>query len=151
MNEERRMILEMLREGAISIEEAERLLEAVPADGGFSETALRTVAPSAESGARGVLSPKRIIVLVSEGGKPKVNVRIPFSLLRIGLKLGKSFGSMGLKNVNDEQSAQAFEMLQSLDIDELLNSVDDGEITLPYTIVDVEDAEKGEHVLIVIE
>jgi len=30
MNEERRLILEMLKEGSISVEEAERLMEALP-------------------------------------------------------------------------------------------------------------------------
>lgn len=72
MNEERRMILEMLQEGAISVEEAERLMEALPAE---ESRQLTTAAP-----ARAGVSPKRVVVLVTENGKQKVNVRVPFSL-----------------------------------------------------------------------
>lgn len=46
MNEERRMILEMLQEGAISVEEAERLMEALPAE---ESRQLTTAAPAARA------------------------------------------------------------------------------------------------------
>ena len=139
MNEERRMILEMLKDGSISIDEAERLMEAIPS----GDTALANTSD---------FSPKRIYVHVTEGGKSKVNVKIPFSLVRVGLKLGKTFGALGMKNTqNSPEQAAAMEMLQNLDIDEVLNSIGEGDVTLPYTIVDVEDPEKGEHVKVVIE
>ncbi|MFR9191172.1 MAG: hypothetical protein ACLVL7_13870 [Anaerotruncus massiliensis (ex Togo et al. 2019)] len=35
-------------------------------------------------------------MLVTENGKQKVNVRVPFSLVRVGLKMGKSIGAISL-------------------------------------------------------
>ena len=133
MNEERRMILEMLQEGAISVEEAERLMEALPAE---ESRQLTTAAP-----ARAGVSPKRVVVLVTENGKQKVNVRVPFSLVRVGLKSAK----------DDPQAQQALDILNNIDVDELLASIDDGEITLPYAIVDVDDEDSGDQVRVVLE
>ncbi len=146
MSEERRMILQMLKDGTISVEEAERLMEAaVPAEiNGSSEELAVLTGPGA--------TPRRIRVRVESGGKPKVNVKIPFSLVRVGLKMGKSFGALGAKYSKDNpDDMAALEMLKDLDVDELLNSLHDGEISLPYTLVDVEDEEKGENVLVVLE
>lgn len=147
MHEERRMILEMLKEGAVTIEEAERLLEAIPAE---EETA-RTEALMA--GSSGGNTPKRIYVHVTEDGRTKVNVKVPFSLVRAGLKLGKSFGALGARHAKDQSEADALEMLKEIDIDELLDSLNDGEITLPYTIVDVDNVEDGrlQHVTVLLE
>lgn len=143
MNEERRMILQMLKDGAISVEEAERLMEAVPAGEEDTKTANALTASSG--------MPKRISVLVTGDGKTKVNVKVPFSLVRAGLKLGKTFGVYGAKFTKDPSEAEMLESLKSLDVDEILNSINDGDITLPYTMVDVEDDEKGEHVKVVLE
>lgn len=143
MNEERRMILEMLQEGAISVEEAERLMEALPAEGPRQ---------LAEASVRAGVSPKRVVVLVTENGKQKVNVRVPFSLVRVGLKMGKSIGAISLKSAKDDpQAQQALDILNNIDVDELLASIDDGEITLPYAIVDVDDEDSGDQVRVVLE
>ena len=144
MNEERRMILEMLQEGAISVEEAERLMEALPAE----ESRQLTAASPARAG----VSPKRVVVLVTENGKQKVNVRIPFSLVRVGLKMGKSIGAVSLRSAKDDpQAQQALDILNNIDVDELLAGIDDGEITLPYAIVDVDDEDSGDQVRVVLE
>ena len=144
MNEERRMILEMLQEGAISVEEAERLMEALPAE----ESRQLTAASPAHAG----VSPKRVVVLVTENGKQKVNVRIPFSLVRVGLKMGKSIGAVSLRSAKDDpQAQQALDILNNIDVDELLAGIDDGEITLPYAIVDVDDEDSGDQVRVVLE
>ncbi len=143
MNEERRMILEMLQEGAISVEEAERLMEALPAE---------EPRQLAEAPVRAGVSPKRVVVLVTENGKQKVNVRVPFSLVRVGLKMGKSIGAISLKSAKDDpQAQQALDILNNIDVDELLASIDDGEITLPYAIVDVDDEDSGDQVRVVLE
>ncbi|MDL2273240.1 hypothetical protein LJC34_01610 [Oscillospiraceae bacterium OttesenSCG-928-G22] len=144
MNEERRMILEMVREGSVTVQEAERLLEALP-------EIEKTYDGEAALMARPTGMPKRLVVLVTEGGRAKVNVKIPFSLLRVGLKLGKSFGSIGQKHSKDPADAEAFEMLNNLDVDELLASISDGDITLPYVMVDADDEEKGQHVTVTLE
>lgn len=146
MNEERKMILEILKNGDITVEEAERLMEALQEDGGSNAGGsgeLRTYS--------GRPDPKRLVVQVTENGRTKVNVRVPFSLVRLGLKMGKTFGSMGTWYSTDESGAQAMEILQSIDVDEIIDSLKDGDVTLPYTIVDVEEEIKGERVLIILE
>jgi hypothetical protein len=72
--DEKKRILNMLAEGKISVDEAERLLNAL--SGGES--------PDPESGGRKL--PKFLRVLVE--GETKVNVRVPIQLLRSGIKLG---------------------------------------------------------------
>ena len=84
MSEERKKILNMLAEGQISVDEAERLLEAIGEGGKISDTKI--------SPARKEETPKYLRVEVNghEGanGKPeKVNIRVPLQLLRAGLKL----------------------------------------------------------------
>lgn len=142
MTEERKMILEMVKEGTITVEEGEQLLTAM----GEEE---KSASASLEVYQGKKLSPKRLLVLVTENGRPKVNVRVPFSLVRVGLKLGQSFG--GMSYTNDPAGRKALEALQEIDIDELLDSISDGDITLPYTMVDMDDLDKGEHVTIVLE
>lgn len=145
MNEERKMILQMLYEGAISVEEAENLLNTLSENEPPAEAvAMMPVPPS--------FSPKRIIVRVVENGKSKVNVKVPFSLVRVGLKLGQTFSSLGSKYVqNSPEARDAMEILKNIDLDELLSSISDGEITLPYTLVEVDDEEKATHVVVGLE
>ena len=77
MNEERRRILNMLAESKITAEDAESLLEAMsspPATGA-------TVGGGARSA-----DPKYLRVVV-EGDDEKANVRVPFQLIRAGMRL----------------------------------------------------------------
>ena len=77
MSEEKRMILEMLKEGKISVEEAEQLLEkAMP--GGSTEDAPRNKKPN---------SKKFLRIRVTEEDKVKANVNIPIALAEVGLNL----------------------------------------------------------------
>jgi hypothetical protein len=81
MSEETRKILEMLKEGKIGTEEADKLLEAVaPQDAPSGEE------PTAAVGKRKYL---RIQVDPVPGAEnaDRVNVRIPMKLIRAGLKL----------------------------------------------------------------
>lgn len=145
MNEERKMILQMLSDGNIDVDEAARLLDAVPeesAGGRSAEDALTT---------GGGPAPKRLHVLVSENGKTKVNVKVPFSLVRAGLKIGKTFGAMGAVNSKDPVEADALNMLKDIDVDEILSALHDGEISLPYVMVDVDSEEENQQVRVVLE
>jgi len=83
MSDEKRKILEMLAEGKISTDDAERLL-----------AALGEKAPGATDGPEGnedVKRPKYLFVQVdgdgsSHGGRENVNIKIPLGLLRAGMK-----------------------------------------------------------------
>ena len=81
MNEERRKVLDMLAQGKITVEEAEKLLAAVGETG---------TGEPAETDAAGRRSWKYLRVQVepgpgSESGE-RVNIRVPFKLIRAGLK-----------------------------------------------------------------
>lgn len=84
MSEDRKKILEMLSEGKISVEEAEKLLAALQTD---------IPAPSpAETGSqstdRSKLKYLRVLVEPGPGSEnsDRVNIRVPLSLIRAGLK-----------------------------------------------------------------
>jgi hypothetical protein len=79
MNEDRRQILQMLAEGKINAEEAERLLAALE----------RSATPMAPNGAfNPPAKAKYLRVLVDSGdGSKKVNIRVPMQLLRAGVRL----------------------------------------------------------------
>jgi hypothetical protein len=147
MSEEKKMILEMLKNGDISVEEAEKLLAAVPDSKQNSDIALT----SKSSGIR----PRKIKITVTDNdtSKNKVDIRIPFSLLKAGLKIGKASMALGAKYTGERESQQILELLREVDIDEILDSIDDGDITLPYTMIDMDNHEDGknEHIEIVLE
>ncbi len=72
INEERRQILTMLQEGKISVEEAERLLEAIASGGG------------------GVDEERFLRLRITEQGHVTANVRIPLALVET---VGSAFAS----------------------------------------------------------
>jgi hypothetical protein len=80
MLEERRRILNMLAEGKISASDADGLLTAL------SDT---KAPPAIEATPETPKSPRylRVHVEDNDGDKSKVNIRVPFSLLRAGVRL----------------------------------------------------------------
>lgn len=92
MSDERKKILAMLAEGKISVDDAERLLAAVAKESGPAATVTAEPAAETADGRR----PKwlRIQVdgkngnTVGHHNREHVNVRIPISLIRAGVKLG---------------------------------------------------------------
>jgi hypothetical protein len=79
MNEERRKILEMLSEGKITAEDAERLLDKIEAG--------PSSAPRPERKPGDKTKIKWLLVHVDGNDGDKVNVRVPISLIRTGIKL----------------------------------------------------------------
>ncbi len=97
MNEHRRQILQMLSEGKISADEAERLIAAL------EEPPARTSEPGAAIGTK--TPPKFLRVQVDSEdngheGPTKVNVRVPMQLLRAGVKLAYLIPSAALQKAN---------------------------------------------------
>jgi SHOCT-like domain len=83
MSGDRHKILEMLSEGKITADEAERLLDALDKDASLPE-----VSPAGGGGPSSGTVPKYLRVLIDDTKDPtKVNIRIPFQLLRAGIKL----------------------------------------------------------------
>ena len=127
MNEHRRQILQMLAEGKISAEEAERLLAAVetPSSGG-------NAAPSATAANT---PPKFLRVQVDSEddngheGPTKVNVRVPMQLLRAGVKLAYLIPSSALQKANVAMHEQGIPMdltqIKPENIEELVEQLRD--------------------------
>ena len=80
MTEERRKILEMLSEGKITAEDAERLLDRIEAGPSSSRKPPRKPGDPSKI--------KWLLVHVDGNDGDKVNVRVPINLIRTGIKLG---------------------------------------------------------------
>ena len=80
MNDDRRSVLQMLADGKITADEAERLLAALDRNG----------APISLAGGHNKPPPKYLRVAVDadvHGDATKVNIRVPMALLRAGVRL----------------------------------------------------------------
>jgi len=106
MNEHRRQILQMLSEGKISADEAERLISALeePSAGKSSESV-------SDSGAKATPKYLRVQVDSEEDGghegPTKVNVRVPMQLLRAGVKLAGLIPAQALHRANDNSKIKS--------------------------------------------
>lgn len=135
--EERMKILTMLQEGKITAEDAAQLLEAISQGsaqpGPRRQGGAATAGPVETPGAPG-RKPRwlRVRVTDNNSGRPKVNVRLPVSMVGVGLKMGSKFAPQ----------------LEGMDPDQLMRMIEDGEIG---QIVDVFDEEDNEHVEVFLE
>lgn len=136
MSTERRQVLEMLAEGKISAEEAEKLLEKLQA--------------SREEGPRGSgieakdtpgAAPKFLRVIVNSTEGDEVNIRVPLALVRTGIRLSTMLPS----HANEKLAEKGIDLsqLSGLEGDELVEVLKD-------LTVDVDSA-KGDKVRIFCE
>ncbi|NLG96588.1 MAG: DUF2089 domain-containing protein [Chloroflexi bacterium] len=142
--EERMKILQMVAEGKITPEDAAQLLEAINA-------AQQPGGPraGARAGYKAEYGPRpgepadptrlghkprwlRVRVTDTESGRPRVNVRLPISMVSVGLKMGSRFAPQ----------------VEGLDPEQLMSIIESGEMG---QIVDVYDEEDGEHVEVFLE
>ena len=96
MNDNRRQILDMLAQGKINADEAERLLKALEREPGQA---------TASSEARRNDQVKYLRVVVDahddQDGPTKVNIRVPMQLLRAGVKLTSIIPPRARTEVNE--------------------------------------------------
>lgn len=124
MNEERRKILEMLAQGKITVEEADKLLAAV----GETETGSASAADA--SGRR---SWKYLRVQVDPGpaseSGDRVNIRVPFKLIRAGLKFAAFIPREAHDKVNRAFKEKGLDIdlarITPQDLEELVSNLDD--------------------------
>ena len=129
MNEHRRQILQMLSEGKISADEAERLIAAMDAPPSFS-----TFSDAGSSGA-GKPRPKYLRVVVDSeddgghDGPTKVNVRVPMQLLRAGVRLAGLIPAPALRRANDAMQEQGIPIdltqIKPENLEELVDHLND--------------------------
>lgn len=124
--EERMQILKMIEAKKITAEEGAKLLGALgEKDRGDPKI------PPPPPGTSGRWFRVRVTDLRT--GKRKVNVNIPLGLVDVGLKMGAKFAPAGI---------------EGLDVNQILTAIKTGG---EGKVVDVEDAEGGEHVEVFIE
>ncbi len=124
MNEERRKILDMLAQGKISVDEAEKLLAAV----GEPATAM----PDATDAA-GRRSWKYLRIQVEPGSDSesddRVNIRVPFKLIRAGLKFAAFIPREAHAKVNQAFKDQGLDIdlarITPQDLEEIVSNLDD--------------------------
>jgi hypothetical protein len=137
MTEDRKRILGMLAEGKITAAEAETLLDALAssAEGGTSNAGVAAgtsgassdwpTGPSATGG-----TPKFIYVKVT--GKDTVDVKVPLSLLRAGLKLTSLIPPQAMDQINESMGEHGmsfdFNNLKPEDLQEIIENLREMEI-----------------------
>ena len=130
MSENRRQILDMLAQGKITADEAERLIAALE----------REPAPSAGSdAAQPVLAkprPKYLRVAVESshdythsGSPTRVNIRVPLALLRAGVRLGNLIPPQAREKANAALREQGVDIdlnkLKPENLEELIDQIQD--------------------------
>lgn len=130
MGEERKRILEMLADGKITSADAETLLDAL----GSAEEPSTAPAPGASwpKGPSASGAPKFMYVKVT--GKDTVDVKVPLSLLRAGLKLTSLIPSQAMDEINRSMSEHGmsidFNNLKPEDIEEIITSLREMEVNV---------------------
>ena len=133
MNEQRRQVLQMLAEGKITADEAERLIDAIDKD---------QPEPPAGAVSRPKSRPKylRVVVIDNSAGEDpsRINVRIPLQLLRAGVRLASLVPPQALTKLNEKLSESEVPIdlteLKPQQLEELIDQLED-------LTVDVDDAD----------
>jgi hypothetical protein len=119
MSEERRQVLEMLSQGKVTVQEAEQLLQAVVAGQADEKKS----------------EPRYFRILVNkparDGKKPEVvNIRVPMTVVRGGLRLGALIpGMMGKKKIQLENGQELdLSQITYADLEGLIKDI--GELTV---------------------
>jgi hypothetical protein len=122
MNNDRRSVLQMLSEGKINADEAERLLSALD----------RTdTPPPASAGHNGAPKYLRVTVDADMHGQDatKVNVRVPIALLRAGVRLSSLIPPAAREAVNAEWATYGvpfdISQLKPENLEELISHLND--------------------------
>jgi hypothetical protein len=157
MSEQKKKILEMLAKNKISADEAYRLINAIDGDAGGQSNAGHDTAGPEYVGSRGPevkTKPKYLRVTVTAGENhpdpehaDKVNVRIPMSLVRAGIKLTSLIPPEALNKANDALRDKGINFdvrsIKPEDLEELIEALGDMQ-------VDVQSA-KGDNVKVFVE
>ncbi len=128
--EERLKVLQMVKDGKISAEDAAELLAAL--DAAAERKANPSAAPIPPYAGDRRNRWLRVRVTDTDTGKVRVNVRLPTSMINAGMKMGMRFAPE----------------VEGMDISQLMTFIESGEVG---QIVDVYDEEDGEHVEVFIE
>jgi len=131
MGEDRSKILEMLKQGKISVSEAEELLDAL------GTTTKKSSEPIAKSESCGEAKYLCVRVEADEGRNGKcenVNIRIPLALVRAGVKMGSVIPGNAREKIDSALKEKGLNIdLENIDaarIEEIVESLKDLEVDI---------------------
>lgn len=121
MSDSRMKILEMLSEGKITADEASSLLEKVSASENVTTDSVEVSDPAHTS-------PRYLRVVVDSADGDKVNVKVPMSLIKTGIKLSALMPT----DAADAMKEQGIDlsMLRDLPTDELIEALRELEVNV---------------------
>ena len=133
MNTERKKVLEMLADGKISADEAERLLETLED---------RTAETSSATALAKTGLPKYLFVKVDSSSGDKVNIRVPMKLIQAGIKLKSLLPREAQDKINAQLSEKGINLddFSSENLKDLLDALTELEVNV--------DDKKGDKVRI---
>ena len=146
MTENRKQILEMLAQGKINVEEAERLLSLLeqPPSAGTSGGATEDRTKSPAKYLRVVVEPDKSNS-DAETSKERVNIRVPMGLLRAGVKLAALIPSEATDRINKRLQEKGIGIdvgnLKGEDLEQLIEAIADIQ-------VDVQDGKQQVRVFV---
>ncbi len=134
MSENRKRILEMLADKKITVDEAERLLALVGTDESSKEQS-----SGATQDKKGPAKYLRVLIQPGPEGESghsaeRVNVRVPMSLIRAGMKLTSLIPPEAVDKVNEAMKEKGINFdlrnLKADDIQELVDAISDLEVNI---------------------
>jgi hypothetical protein len=134
MGESQKKILQMLAEGKINVDEAERLMKLIDADNESGDRNIGTKRGGAMPRyMRVVVEPKPGVEKnIGDTKKERVNVRVPFNLIRAGMKLVSLIPSEAADEVDKAFKEKGFSFdvrkLKEEDLEQLVTALQESEI-----------------------
>ena len=147
MSENQKKILEMLAQNKISVDDANRLLGAIDSGETVKESSAKT-----ESETKGKAKYLRVTVMPNASSEnaenvDRVNVRVPMSLIRAGIKLTSLIPGDAMNKVNDALREKGIDFdvrsIKPDDIEELIDALGDLQVDV--------DSARGEKVKVFVE
>jgi len=114
-------ILEMVKDGVITVEEGIRLLEALDPKG---------AAPQVPAGSKKPINERMIRILVDSEDGERVRVNMPMSLVKLGIDINNKL-NVGGKSID----------LNGIDLNQILTQID-GDLNGELITIDGKDGEK---------
>ena len=128
MNENSRQVLEMLSEGKVSVDEAERLLSLVDEEP-ETTTVVQPLAPPHTGTARRYLR-----ITVDSDDDEHIDVRVPLALIKAGVKLHTLLPAQAATGINtalqDNGINVDIDNLRTEDLDQLIDALSEIEVNI---------------------
>ena len=128
MNENSRRVLEMLAEGKVSVDEAERLLSLVDEESKVT-TAMQPLAPPQAGSARRYLR-----VTVDSDDDEHVDVRVPLALIKAGIRLHTLLPEKAEKGIKKTMKKNGIDIdidnLRTEDLEQLIDALSEIEVNI---------------------